>query len=76
MEITREQVRAALATTQAVAEAIRELGSVPSGVLYSQVSQYLSLNSYKKVIDTLKRVGLVRESGNVLTWVEPAPKVN
>ncbi len=57
---------------QAVAEAIRSLGSVPSGTLYAQLMSKIDLPTYTKLIDTLKGAGLVKESGHLLTWVEPA----
>lgn len=71
MEFTRDQIAAALKTVQAVAEAIKELGSVPSGELYAQLMGHLSLSAYTRVIDTLKRTGLVKESNHLLTWIGP-----
>lgn len=68
--ITNDQVKAALEIVKAVAEAIRELGSVPSGHLYAQLMGHMSLERYNKVIDTLVRTGLVRkEPSHLLVWV-------
>lgn len=60
---------ASLSIVQAVAEAIRELGSVPSGHLYAQLMGKLTLDQYTQIIDVLKGAGLVTESGHLLTWV-------
>jgi hypothetical protein len=68
-EVTQQE--AALNTIQAVAEAIRSLGSVPSGELYAHVMGQLSFTHYTNVIDILKRTGLVVEKSHLLTWVEP-----
>lgn len=69
--VTKEQLKAALVKTQAVAEAIRQLGEVPSGHLYSQIMGAMDLREYESIIALLKRTGLVAESGNLLTWTGP-----
>ncbi len=69
--ITKEQVVAALQTIKVVADTIRELGEVPSGVLYSQVMQHVSLQSYQSIIERLKGAKLIREKHNKLIWVGP-----
>lgn len=67
---TEQQVKAALAMCQAMAEAIRDLGSVPSGHLYAQVMGHMDLPTYDRIIDTLIRTGLVRkDASHLLTWV-------
>ncbi len=56
----------------AMAEAIRTLGSVPSGHLYAQVMNTLSLASYDNVIRALVNARLVRkDSSHLLTWIGP-----
>ena len=62
-----------LATTQftavlAIAEAIRELGSVPSGHLYAQVINHLSLDQYESAIQILVGQKLVTRTNNELVW--------
>ena len=69
--MTKEEVRAAMSVVLAVSEAIRALGEVPSGHLYAQLMGTLSLESYNKIIKTIKNTGLVEESGHVLRWVGP-----
>lgn len=71
MPVTQAEVSAALNSIKAVADTIRELGEVPSGHLYAQLMPVLGLHEYERIIDILKRAGLVRESNNLLTWVEP-----
>lgn len=68
---TKEQVKAALLAVQAVAEALRELKSVPSGHFYAHVSGAMSFETYNGVINTLKRTGLVTETNHVLSWAGP-----
>ena len=54
-----------------IAETIREASPVPSGVLYAGLMSKLDLQAYNKIIETLKRAGLVAESANILTWTGP-----
>ena len=60
--VTNTEVKAAFGILQAVAEAIRELGEVPSGHLYANLMSKLSLAQFKQVLGVLKGAGLVRES--------------
>jgi hypothetical protein len=66
--LSREEVVAAVKTVTAVADAIKELGSVPSGHLYARVMGHLSLSSYTAVLDVLTRAGCISISNNVITW--------
>ena len=69
--ITGQEKKAAVNAALALSEAIRELGSVPSGHLYARVMGHLSLQSYESIIRILKNTGLVSESSDVLTWPGP-----
>jgi hypothetical protein len=69
--VTKQQIRAAIEATAAVAEAIRELRSVPNGELYAQVMGKMDLEYYNGILRTLKNAGLVEETGHVLRWVGP-----
>ncbi len=66
---TQNDVKAALGILKAVADAIRELGEVPSGHLYAHLMSKLSLEQYEQVIGVLKQAGLITESNHLLTWV-------
>lgn len=68
----KQNVKAALAQVQALAEAIRSLGSVPSGKLYAVVMSHMSLDGYTQAIEVLKRAGLVKEECHLLTWIGPS----
>lgn len=75
MTPTTAQVTAALDTLRAIGDAIRELKSVPSGVLYAQVMHTMDLATYNKCIELLKGAGVVRETNRMLEWVlEDKPK--
>lgn len=67
----REQLGAAIKMTQAIAEAIRELGEVPSGHLYAIVIGQVTMEQYARIIDVLKGAGLVEEKNHVLKWAGP-----
>lgn len=71
---TPQQISAALAITAAVGDAIRELRSVPTGMLYVRVMDRMTIEVFTKIIDALKGADLVTESGDVLTWVGPRGK--
>jgi hypothetical protein len=55
-----------------VAEAIRELGTVPSGHLYARLMGFFSIEQYAQLIDLLKAAGLVREQNHLLSWTGEA----
>jgi len=66
------QVRAGLAITLAVSEAIREAGTIPSGDLYAALCGKMSLEGYQAMLRTLKGAGLVAEdASHLLRWVGP-----
>ena len=54
---------------KAFAEAIRDLGSVPSGHLYARVMSKMPLEDYQQVIGSLIKMDLVREDNYLLTWI-------
>ncbi len=72
MRLTKEKAVAAVSALLALAETIRELGTVPSGTLYAQVMGCLTLEQYESAIRTLIRTGLVIEDqSHLLRWVGP-----
>jgi len=68
---TAQQVTAGIRMAAAVGEAIRDLGSVPSGHLYARLMGHMDLDTYNKLIGLLKQANLVEESNHLLTWVGP-----
>jgi pterin-4a-carbinolamine dehydratase len=69
------QIKAALGAVQAIGDAIRELGSVPSGVLYHRLSEHIQFVDYVATIDFLKKLDLVEEHNNCLFWKVPMTHV-
>ena len=66
---TKTEVKGALAIVQAMAETIRELGSVASGTLYAQLLGTMSFNDYGRILTILKGAKLIVESdSHLLTW--------
>jgi Ribbon-helix-helix protein, copG family len=63
------QAEVAICLTAYIADAIRQLGSVPSGRLFARLMKWISLDTYTKIIHALKEHGLVSESHHVLTWI-------
>ena len=69
MKMDKSQQQSTLRIVKAIAEAIRDLGSVPSGHLYARVMGILSLDQYNQVIGILKKQGLIEEKYHELTWI-------
>lgn len=69
--ITKAQVKSAVLIAKAVADAIKEAGSIPSGHLYAVLCGVLTFQQYQQIIRVLISTGLVSESNHVLTWVDP-----
>jgi hypothetical protein len=69
----KEKVSAAVKVIAAIAEAIRELGEVPSGHVYAVVQNVVSLDQYEKCIQILVNAKLVRKDpSHLLHWIGPA----
>ena len=58
----------ALAVVRAVALAIQELGSVPSGHLYARLMGHMSLESYQMILKILTDAKLIEVKGHVIHW--------
>lgn len=74
--MTPDQRRGAILTIQAIADCLKELGSVPSGHFYARLMAMpglsnLSATEYQSLIDNMKAAKLVKESNHLLTWVGP-----
>ena len=68
----RRQLEAAIQALKALAEIIRHAGEVPSGELYARLMHKVTLEDYTRLIETLKRTGLVTETpGHLLRWAGP-----
>lgn len=75
--LTAADLTAALHMLAAVAEAIRDSTTfgqpgVPSGHLYAQLCDTLTLAQYDALIRTLVRSGVIVERDHYLTYVGPA----
>jgi hypothetical protein len=69
----RDQLESAFQALKALAEIIRHAGEVPSGELYARLMGKVTLDDYTRLVETLKRTGLVTETpGHLLRWNEPA----
>lgn len=72
MSATKTQAKAALGAAMAIAETIRELKEVPSGILYANVMGHMSFDVYQRVIEVLTNAGLVAQQPNhLLRWIGP-----
>ena len=65
-----EQAKAAIKITMAVADTIKELGTVPAGVLYAQLMGHMSLDSFNSLLNLMTRGDkpLVKRNGDLLVW--------
>ena len=61
-----QKMKAAVEIMKAVASAVKDLGSIPSGHLYAQLMGKMSLDSYEKMTGALERMGIIRIDGNHL----------
>lgn len=54
---------------QAIADAIRSVRRIPSGHLYAQVMEHLTLEQYEAVVKILVRSKMVyKNTSGLLTW--------
>ena len=54
---------------EAILAAVRELRSVPNGVLYAQIMGSISFDDYTNCIGLLVKIGKIRNTNNLLTIV-------
>jgi len=65
----QERIEVVVGIVVAVAETIKELGSVPSGHLYARLMGHMNLETYEGIIGVLVRKGMVRqEPSHLLVW--------
>ena len=68
----RRELELAIRALKVLAEIIRHAGEVPSGELYARLMHKVTLEDYTRLIETLKRTGLVTETpGHLLRWSGP-----
>jgi hypothetical protein len=70
MEAAKQDVLSAIELVRAIADAIRELGEVPSGQLYARVMGVMDIRCFERVVTLLVDARLVeRLPNNILRWV-------
>jgi hypothetical protein len=73
-QITKTEILASVKVTQAIAEAIRELGTVADGTLYAGVMSHLDLGQYKAILGILEQAKLITNVNHRLTWIGGVPR--
>lgn len=68
--MTAESIASHARVMAEVGRAIKDLGRVPSGILYAQLAPVMDYITYQSLIEALKKTGLVREENHVLIWNE------
>lgn len=73
MNATKEDVKAALAVLQALAQVIREINApVALGPLYAQCMPLIDLEGFNKAIGLLRAARLIKDAGNhQVVWCGP-----
>lgn len=64
--------QAAIEAVKAVASVIKDMGQVPSGHLYANLMQYMSLDVYQAIIALLVESKLITVKNHLITWVGKA----
>ena len=72
--ITPAELKAGINTIKVMADAVKELGHVPSGHLYAMVMGKLSLEAYERILGILTNAGLIEVKGNEIFWIMEAGK--
>lgn len=60
-----------LGVVMIVAEAIRDVSPVPSGILHATFASQITAEDWQRVIAILVEAKLITKSFHVLTWVGP-----
>jgi hypothetical protein len=69
---TPAELKNGISILTAVAEAIRELGEIPSGTLYALLVGRVTKEGYDRMLVTLTNAGLIEVQPNfMIRWVGP-----
>lgn len=72
MNVTKEQVAAAINIVKIVSEAVREAESIPEGYVFAALAAHgCTVEAFNKIVGTLVSAGLVKKSGVILSWIGP-----
>ena len=66
--MTTEQAQKLIEFMVSIASAIRESGGIPNGHLYAQVMGKMSFDQYQDMIETMKKMSLIKEENHLLTY--------
>jgi len=69
--VSKDEIARAIRTLAAIADAIRELGSVPSGHLYSRLQDRFTLGQYEAILRRLTEARLIKVENHLVTWIGP-----
>jgi hypothetical protein len=69
MATTPEQATALINAVEAVRVCIKELGTVPSGILYARLMQYMNIATYQRLLDILVEAKQITVSNHLITYV-------
>lgn len=67
--MTKNEIAALINAVEAIRVALKELGTVPSGVFYTRVMQHLSIDNYNRVLDLLVQAKQITVTNHVITYV-------
>lgn len=69
MTPTKNEIAAAIRIAVEIARVIRQLKIVPSGELYANACNTLTIDNYNAVIAMLTRQRLIRVDNHLITWI-------
>jgi hypothetical protein len=65
-----QELNSAIRFVAAIGQAIKELGSVPSGHLYAQLMGRMTLSQYQNILSLLERSGLIKiGNDHLIKWI-------
>lgn len=53
-----------------IADAIKEVGNIPSGHLYVRLMNYMSLSTYESIINILEKGNFIQVKNHLITWIK------
>jgi hypothetical protein len=70
--VSKQDLHNGFETIRAIADAIRELGTVPAGTIYAVVMGKISLEAFEKILGILKGAQLIeQDQSSLLRWIGP-----
>jgi endo-1,4-beta-mannosidase len=70
--MNEQQIEHIMNLVTVIGSGIQKLGGIPSGYLYAQMMDMVSIDEYQLVLATLVKLKVISVKNHYITWIGPA----